>query len=194
MLAQNRVVMVSGRVMAEPTTTAVAPRLKGVLGVRGVGDVAFQEYGYCQVRHEGLEQGPGRGADAGGFGGVAVEGGGDGVGSGTFGGEGVFEGGDVGEDWAVEVGVDAGDQFGPGFGGGEAASGAVEGDDVGSGVADGLGGAEVGSDVDVSVGVVGLDDADDGKLREGAEGGDARVRLRRGDHLLRRAGPRLRCG
>ncbi len=98
----------------------------------------------------------------GGFGGVAVEGGGDGVGSGALGGEGVFEGGDVGEDGAVELGVDAGDELGPGFGGGEAAGGAVEGDDVGSCVADGFGGAEVWGDVDVAVGVVGLDDADDG--------------------------------
>ncbi len=59
-----------------------------------------------------------------------------------------------------------------------AASCAVEGDDVGSGVADGFGGAEVRGDVDVSVCVVGLDDADDGKLREGAEGGDARDSFR----------------
>jgi len=143
-------------------------------GLRGGGDVAFYQYGYCQVRDQGLDQGPGRSADAGGLSGVAVEGGGDGVGSGTLGSLGVFEGGDVGEDGTVELGVDEGDQFGPGFGGGEAASGAVQGDDVCSGVADGLGGEEVWGDVDVSVRVVGLDDADDGEWREGAEGGDAR--------------------
>ena len=119
------------------------------------------------MRHDGLDERPGDGADVGGLGGVAVEGGGDGVGSGAFGGEGVLEGGDVGEDGAVERGVDAADEFGPGFGGGEAASGAVEGDDVCSGVADGLGGSEVGGDVNVAVGVAGLDDADDGELRDG---------------------------
>ena len=105
--------------------------------------------------------------------GVAVERSGDCVGSGALGGEGVIEGGDVGEDRAVEFGVDAVDQFGPGFGGGKAASGAVEGDDVCSCVVTSLGGAEVGSDVDVTVGVVGLDEADDGEFRDGAEGGDA---------------------
>jgi hypothetical protein len=52
------------------------------------------------------------------------------------------------------------------------AGGAVEGDDVCSSVADGLGGAEVGSNVDVAVGVAGLDDAYDGELRDGAEGRD----------------------
>jgi len=146
---------------------------EGVQGLRGVSDVAFQEYGYCQVCHEGLEERPGRGANAGGLGGVAVEGGRDGVGSGTLGGEGVLEGGDVGEDWSVELGVDSGYEFGPGFGSGEAARGTVEGDDVSSGVADGLGGIEVRSYVDVSVGVVGLDDTDDWELGQRAEGCDA---------------------
>src|SRR5438270_6441929 len=69
--------------------------------------------------------------------------------------------------------MDAADQFGPGLGGSEAANCAVEGDDVCSGVADGLGGAEVWGDVDVAVGVAGLDDADDRELRDGPKGGDA---------------------
>ena len=142
-------------------------------GLWGMGDVPFLEDGYCQVRHEGLEEGPGRGANAGSLRGVAVEGGCDGVYSGTLGGEGVFEGGDVGEDWTVELGVDSGDQFSPGFGSGEPARCAVEGDDVSSGVTDGLGGTEVGSYVDVSVGVEGLDDTYDGQLRQRAEGCDA---------------------
>jgi len=82
--------------------------------------VAFYEHRYCQVGDEGLDERPGDGAEVGGLGGVAVEGGGDGVGSGALGGEGVFEGGDVGQDRAVEFGVDAADQFGPGLGGGGA--------------------------------------------------------------------------
>ena len=106
----------------------------------GVVDVAFCEHRDCQAGDDGLDKRPGDGADAGGFGGVAVESGGDSVGSGAFGGKGVFEGGDVGEDGPVEFGVDTADEFGPGFGGGEAASGAVQGDDVCSCVADGLGG------------------------------------------------------
>jgi hypothetical protein len=58
--------------------------------------VAFQEYRYCQVCHEGLEERPGRSADAVGLGGVAVESGGDGVGSGALRGKGVFQGSDIG--------------------------------------------------------------------------------------------------
>lgn len=140
----------------------------------GVGDVAFHQHWDCQVCDERLDERPGHGAYVGGLGGVAVERGGDGVGTGALGCQGVFECSDVGENWAVEFGVDAGDEFGPGFGGGEAAGGTVECDDVCSGVADGSGGLEVRGDVDVAVCVVGLDDADDGELRDGSEGGDAR--------------------
>ena len=149
------------------------PQFKGPPDVLRVGDVALCQHRDCQVGDDGLDERPGNSADAGGFGGVAVEGGGYGVGSGAFGGKGVFEGGDVGEDGAVEFRVDAADEFGPGFGRGEAASGAVEGDDVRSSVARGLGGAEVSSDVDAAIRVEALDKADDWELRDGAEGGDA---------------------
>ena len=138
------------------------------------GDVAFCEGWDCQVDDDGLEERPRDGLVAGGVGGVAVERGCDGVGSGALGGESVFEGGDVGENGTVELGVDAGDELRPRFRGGKAASGAVEGDDVCSCIADGFGGTEIWRDVDVAVCVVGLDDADDGELREVAEGSDAR--------------------
>src|ERR1700710_1596379 len=121
--------------------------------------MAFYEHRDYQVGNDGLDERPGDGADVGGLCGVAVERSGDGVRSGAFGGEGVIEGGDVGEDGAVKFGVDAADQFGPGFGNAEAASSTVEGDDVCSCIVDSLGGAEVGSDVDVAVRVVSLDEA-----------------------------------
>lgn len=142
-------------------------------GFVGVSDVAFQEYRDCQVGDDRLEERPGDRAGVGGLGCVPVEGGGDGVGSGALGGDGVFEGGDVGEDGAVEFGVDAGDESWPRFGGSETARGAVEGYDVSSGVADGFGGTEVWGDVDVAVCVVGLDEADDREFGDGAEGSDA---------------------
>src|ERR1700756_2741283 len=88
-------------------------QIQGAAYLLGVGDVAFYEHRDCQVGHDGLDERPGDGAVFGGLGGVAVEGGGDGVGAGALGGEGVFEGGDVGEDGAVERGVDAADEFGP---------------------------------------------------------------------------------
>jgi hypothetical protein len=69
---------------------------QGMQGLSGVCDVAFKEDGDRHVCHQGLEERPGRGANAGSLGGVAVKGGCDGISSGVLGGEGVFEGGDIG--------------------------------------------------------------------------------------------------
>ena len=149
-------------------------QLEGGMDFVGLCDVAFYEHRDCQIGQDGLNERQRDGALVGGLGGVTVEGRGDGIGSGLLGGEGVLEGGDVGENGAVEFAVDTRDQLGPGFSGGEAPSGAVEGDDICSCFADGFGGAEVGCDVDLAVSVVGLDDADDGKLRDSTEGSDAR--------------------
>src|SRR5580704_19208875 len=85
------------------------PQVQGTAYVPGVGDVTLYERRDGQVGDDGLDERPGDGAEVGGLGGVAVEGGGNGVGSGAFGSESIFEGGDVGENGAIELGVDAAD-------------------------------------------------------------------------------------
>ena len=103
--------------MADPTTTAVAPSCRAIRTSSGC--VMWPSTSTGIVRSATMDWTSGHETVrmVSGLGGVAVEGGGDSIGSGAFGGESVFEGGDIGEDWAVELGVDAADQLGPGFGG-----------------------------------------------------------------------------
>jgi hypothetical protein len=137
-------------------------------------DVSLDDDRNCELGYEGLDERPGRRANAGGVGGVAAEGGGYDVGTGALSGESVVDGGDIGTGGTAEFGMDAADDLRPRLGLGQTAVSAVESNDVGACVTDGLGGLEVRSNVNVAVGVVGLGDANDGKIGLGSEGGDAR--------------------
>jgi hypothetical protein len=137
-------------------------------------DVSLDDNRKCEFGYEGLDESPRRRVAACCVGSIAIEGGGYEVGSGALCGESIVEGGDIGTDWSGEFGMDATDDLGPGLRFGETTPGAVESNDIGACVTDGLGGLEVRRNEDVAVGIVGLDDADDGEIGLGSKGSNAR--------------------
>ncbi len=131
----------------------------------------------CELGYEGLNERPGRCANAGGVSGIAAECGGYDIGPGALCGESIVDGSDIRTDGPTEFGMKAADDLGPRLGFGQATVSAVESNDIGTRTANGEGRLEVWSNVDIAVRVDGLGDADDGKIGLGPEGGDPRNAL-----------------